>query len=336
MNDVQPRPYSRDYEFTDAMLGAFRSSGGARFFWTLFGWTTALFSIIYLFALPPIVRAYAGLIAGAFEVDAADPEAAMEAMNASVFAMVPALILLSIGTLVVLAVVRAAFYRRYFHNETGGWFPFRFGGDELRQLLAQLGYWSLFLVFYLLFAIIVGIVFGVVIGATMAATSGEPSGGGLAASFGLLALLYLALIVAIVWYLVTFAPAGALTGLRRTTHVLAARKVTKNRFWPLFGALVVAGIIAYVGAYALMLTGVLTGLGSLLSGDALASLSGDDPQAAFDTLAERTRSGSFRMGALFALIATAAGQAFYTLFLLGPSAFHTREWSEADPTAVFQ
>ena len=335
MSDIEARPYSKDYEITDAMFGAFRSPGGARYFWKLFGWSTLLFSLVYLVAVPPIVRAYVALIGGAAgleNADAATAEEALESISASMFSMVPGLILLTIGSLAILAVVRSAFYRRYFHDEADGVFPFRLGADEWRQFLAQLGYWGLFIVFYFVLIFVIALIGGAAAGVS-AAAGGD--GASLAIIFLMMAALYIGMIVGAVWYGVKFAPAGALTGLRRKTHVLAAGKITRNRFWALFGSLFVAGIIGYVIYYALFLTGLFTGLSGLFSGGVFDQLMSDNPEAAIETMAAQTRTTGFRIGAIFAIIMTAAGQAFYLLILMGPSAFFVKQWNESDPREVF-
>ena len=339
MNAIKPRPYSKDYEITDAMFGAFRAPGGARFFSSLLGWTTALLSVIFLVALPPIVRAYLGVVGSIVGLDDADPikpgelERAMGGLGDSLLAMTPALVLLGVGTLAVTAVVRAAFYRRYFHGWDGGWFPFRLGGDEWRQFVVQLGYWGLFVLVYVLFVFLTAVLSGALAGGAAAVGA---DGAVLAITILLVAAIYIGMFVVGFWYGITFAPAGALTGLRRRTHLLAARRVTKNRYWALFGSILVAGLLGYTTYYALSLTGISAGLSSLLTGEMMEGLlSGEDPSAALGSLRDTAGTTRFRIGAFFAVVMTAAGNAFYILMLLGPSAFFVRQWEESDPTAVF-
>ncbi len=339
MSDIQPRPYSKDYEITDAMFGAFRSPGGAKYFWKLFGWSTLLFSVVYLLGLPSFIRGYANLIGSVITVDQADieadPNAAAEAvsgMMGSFASLIPGLLIISIGALAVVSVVRAAFYRRYFFNETDGFFPFRLGGDEGRQFLAQLGYWGLFIVAMFIGAIVMAIIIGIVAG--IAGATGSTAGMVVAGLFGVVA--YLGFYAFLFWFGVKFAPAGALTGLRRKVHVLAARKISANRFWALFGSILVAGIIGYVTYYAMFIIGGIIGFGSLFSGDALESAAGNDPEAFLASLLSASQTTGFRIGAAIGIILMSAGQAFYTVILLGPSAFFVKQWDEADPTAVFE
>ena len=136
--------------------------------------------------------------------------------------------------------------------------------------------------------------------------------------------------------MVKFAPAGALTGMRRKVHVLAARNVSKNRFWGLLGSIIVAGIIAYIASYAAMLIGGMVGLAGLFTGDTAAAFGSEDPAAIGAALSSATSGTGFKIGALFAIVCFAFGNAFYILMLMGPSAFFTKQWAESDPSAVFQ
>ena len=339
MSEIQPRPYSKDYEITDAMFGAFRSPGGPKYFWKLFGWTTLLFSLIYLVAFPPLLRGYLRFFNIAFELeegvgDAEAAEQALEGIGASLLTMVPSFLVLMFGSLLIISIVRAAFYRRYFHQEVDGVFPFRLGADEWRQFGVQLGYWGLFTLFFcgiLLVIVLLGVVLG---GLSAAIGSGSAA---MVVGILIVILIYVAIFVGAFWFGVTFAPAGALTGLRQKAHILAARKITKNRYWALLGSLLVAFLISYIMSYVMSSLGMTTGLAGLFSGGGLTDIMlGENTEDARESLANISESSGFRIGAFFAIIMTAAGQAFYILMMMGPSAFFVRQWNEADPVAVFE
>lgn len=329
MSDITPRPYSKDYEITDAMFGAFRAPGGSRFFWTLMGWTTALFTLVYVLFLPPIIRAYVSMFGALMQIDETnpDPEQSLEAVS-NMLGIIPWFFLLMIGSLAVISVVRAAFYRNYFFGEDGGRFPFRFGGDELRQFLAMLGYYGLFMLGYFGIMFILGIFIGV-----LGATS---NGANLGIAMALMGLLYIGLLVFLVWYGIKFAPAAALTGLRRKTHVLAARHISKHRFWALFGSIIVAGIIGYVVSYAAMIIGAMLGLSGLFSLETLNALSGNDAEGALQGIFAQSQTMGFKIGAFFAIAMASAGYAFYAVLLMGPSAFFVKQWSDSDPSKAFE
>ncbi len=329
MSDIVARPYNKDYEITDAMFGAFRSPGGAKLFFKLLGWTTLLLTVLYFIVFPTIVSNYVEILAGLTAFDPADPDSMDgfgEAMSNAFFSMLPSLILLMVGSLAIISLVRAAFYRAYFHGETTGRFPFKLGADEGRQFLSQLGYWSLYLLGY--------VVFIAVIGAVTALATMTLGNGAAAVVVGLfVVLLYLGLIVYSVWFLVKFAPAGALTGLRRKTHIFAARHVSRNRFWALFGALLVAFVIGYVASYIISLIGAEVAMPGLMDGSVLTD---EDPASALQALLADSATPGFKIRAAFGILMLCAGTAFYMLMLLGPSAFFVRQWDELDPKRAFE
>lgn len=329
--DIQARPYSKDYEITDAMFGAFRAPGGARFFWKLFLWTTLLMTAISLVALPPIVTAYTDLFGNLMTADPEDPAAAEVALGGigRIYAWFGVFFL---GYILIASIARAAFFRHYFFGTDDGVFPFRFGGDELRQIAAQLGYWLIYLLATIIGSFVMAIVIGVVAG--VAVVGGDSVVAAVIA--GAIAVVgYLAFLAFLIWVSIRLLPASALTALRRKVHVFAARKVSANRFWALFGSLLVAGIIAYVVAYAGYILAGVVGFSSIASSGVLEGLTEGSASEGLDALSGLTQSSGFRLFALFAILIVSLGQSFFVLLLAGPPAFFTRQWHESDPTDVF-
>ncbi len=327
MSELVARPYNKDYEITDAMFGAFRSPGGARLFWRLLFWTSVLFTVLYAVLIPPLGRSIAAMINEISSVDVASDEEIGRAMARTFGSVGTQLFILSLGSLAIIAVVKAAFYRAYFRNDLGGVFPFRLGMDEVRQFVVQLGYYVVLMVVYILI-LLVGTTVSVLLGG---------SGGAMTALGGVLMLLtYVGIIVWFVWFGVKFAPASALTALRGKTHLLAARHVSKYRFWALFGSLVVAYILGYIAAYFLLLVGGIVGLSGLFSGGVLDMFSSGDAEGAMATMSATTSTIGFKIAALIGIFIFCAGTAFYTLMLLGPSAFFVQQWEDMDPTKAFE
>lgn len=321
MTPIEPTPYSKDYEITDAMFGAFRSPGGARFFWILFAWGTLFYSIVYgLFALPA-VKIYLDAFANLMRTDALADDAAAAEVVGSLLMLYPLAFLLIIATLLIHALLRATFYRGYFTGETGGAFPFRFGNDEVRQALSVLGCYGTIMIacigaFIALMAVTAGL--GVAFGKAAVAVAGL-----------LLFIGIIATIVGMIWIGVTLSPAGALTAMRGDTHVLAARHVSKNRFWALFGSLLVAGLISYVVQTVVSFGAIIPFLTVFMNGDMMAALSTTDADAAGEVIRESLTSGGFMISVFVSLVLSSASYAFYSLIMAGPTAFFTRQWAEA-------
>jgi len=111
-----------------------------------------------------------------------------------------------IGLLIAASIGEAAFYRKYLLGAEPAKVPLRFDRHLLRNAIIQLGFYSLYTVVYI--------------------------GGALAIGF-------IALFVGLIAYPIKFAPSSALSHFDDKAHILATRKVTKFRFWPLFGAYLV-------------------------------------------------------------------------------------------------
>lgn len=325
MLPLEPTPYSRDYEITDAMFGAFRSPGGIPFFWNLFGWMTLGHSILYAIFAIPIFKSYGTFLMTIIEMGDAPTAEQTTNMMSSMFSIFPLILLMSVFGFALMGIVRATFYRGYFHGDTGGIFPFKFGADEVRQTLAVLGYWGMYLVAYLTPYILIIIVVGI-----FAALLGKA---GVVIAAILAFIGFFGLIAFLIWVMVSLAPAGALTAMRGQTHVLAARYVTKNRFWALFGSCLVAGLIGYVVCYILMFLGFGVGLSGLFNADMMEALAAEDFETVTKNAAKFTNSGGFKIGVFLAIVLSSAGMAFYSLMLAGPTAYFTRQWAESGAKA---
>jgi hypothetical protein len=330
MLPLEPTPYSKNYEITDAMFAAFRTSGGMRFFWKLFGWLTLAYSGLYAVLLPSVFKSYLSFVMMAVEMGDNPSSEQTAAMFSNMMLFIPSVLLLSLLGFVIMAVSRAAFFRGYFFDETGSFFPFRLGADEVRQGLAILGYWGVYLLAYLIPYILLIVVIGILV----ALSSGNGSG---AATVVLAVILGLfggiSLIVFLIWVMVALAPAGALTARRGKTHVLAARHVSKNRFWALFGSLLVAGLIGYVVAYIFIILGFTVGLAGFFNGEMMNALLAEDFDQVMDSVVAFSESSGFKIGVFFAIVLSSAGAAFYSLIIAGPQAFFTRQWVDSGAAA---
>lgn len=319
MSDLRPSPYSRDYEITDAMFGAFRSPGGMPFFWKLFAWGTGLFSVFGFLLFPPAIVSYVDLIRTSVEIETSPEDLGNLGVSFGRFALIWTAYLL--GYVVIVALIRAAFFRGYFFGETEDQIPIQFGRDEVRQGLAILGFIGLIIA-----ASAAAILVLVIFVSLMLVAFGE--NGALPMVLSII-VFYIAFLAMIIWVGVRFYCAGALTGLREKTHVWAARYVSLNRFWPIFGSILVAGIIGYVVNYVASGFALLMAFSGLAGSDLLTILAGQDPEAMIDAIDRATETASFRFATIIAIVLASAGYSFYTIILAGPQAFFTDQWIEA-------
>ncbi len=314
---IRPAPYDKDYEITDAMFGAFRLPGGMRSFWKLFLWSTLLYTVISLLVLPRAIGSYANLMMAIFEMEqSVTPDIGALGLG-SFFGWV---LVIFVAYLVALAVIRAAFFRMYFFGDDGGPVPLRLGGDELRQLLVMLGF------FALIFALTFLVSFAASLFMMLLSAVSENSFVGVA--LGLI-VLYGAVIISLVWLGIRLCCAGALTGLRGETHVLAARYVSKNRFWALFGSLLVAGLIGYVASNVGSSIAMMVAFSQIDFNDIFVLLFQGDPESVVQALLRAKENvANFPVMAI-AIFIMSAGTVFYSLLIAGPEAFFTRQWAEA-------
>jgi hypothetical protein len=173
------------------------------------------------------------------KVDPNDPSAMMP--PASVMTLMPSYLLVMFLTYLLLAAFEAGALRWMIRGEVEGLFGLSLGADTWR---VWAGYW-LWLVFFMLGY------FGLIIVSVLVGGIGGILGNGSTVGVVVLATILAALIYLVVWlYLsVRLAPASAASVGRKRFSFFDAWKVTKGRFWALFGAyllLFVIFIVAYI------------------------------------------------------------------------------------------
>lgn len=193
--------------------------------------------------------------------DPNDPNAVFGAMMppASVMGIMPAYFLMSLFFYFLFAAYEAACLRWMIHGEVKGILGLSLDADTLRVYFTYWLWFFLLLAVYIVF-VMVGV--GVGIGAVMAAQSsgGEQIGGAVL----LAVVLCFALLFALIYIAIRFAPAAATSIARKRFAFFDAWKVTKGRFWALFGSFALLFLMFFVGAMVISIgVGVAMAMGMM-------------------------------------------------------------------------
>lgn len=180
---------------------------------------------------------------------------------ASVIALGPMMLLLQIFYYIIAAAYEASCLRWMIRGETGGILGFSFGADTWRV------YFTYWIWFFLAIAIGIGmfVVFGSVIGSMFAfgAAGGDTSNAG--GMVIVAPLLFLVVFCVLIYISVRLAPAAATSVARNRFAFFDAWKVTRGRFWALFGAFVLLFLMYFV-AYVVLSAAVGVAIGVGMAG----------------------------------------------------------------------
>jgi hypothetical protein len=325
---IEPRKRIAAFDFNGAAGGTFMTPGGKDFALRLWFWMSAFLSIVFIVTIPMFVGSYGDVLEQSWLSNRAvfsgqeppDPEGMMTALGK----ILPGTFVWFLGLWVVVAAGEAAFYRRYFQNQEAARQPLRFGREELRVMLCQLAVWAL-----LYFGLIVGTIIVSVLAGVFAVLS--PILMGLIFFFGFIGLFLFWIALAI-----RLAPAAALSTRQSKTHVLAANKVTKNRFWNLFVAYLVTYLGGYIGYYVINMISIGIATGDMNFVWALSGLGEENPRVLFDAAAERMKGPLGMTLGILAMIINAAAMSAWVLLVAGVNAYAVKWWDGDNPVPNFE
>jgi hypothetical protein len=183
----------------------------------------------FMIVMQPMFQAQAAMAGGA------DPAAAMAAMPA----MLGRLLLVELGIFILFIILFTATQRAVLRPEQAGFAYIRLGMDELRMLGLSL---LLLIIFYAV-TLVVGILVGLVMGLAL---SGGGSGGGAAAAVLLTILFTCAILVFGIWFQVRVSLMFPLILIRGQIALGEGWRLSRGRFWTLFGAYLIIILLLFV------------------------------------------------------------------------------------------
>ena len=322
--NIESRPRRAPFDFVAAVTAMFQTTDGKAFAWRLLFWTTAALSVVMLISLPFILPHYGPLL----DVNQQNMQAIMEGRTSSqadndailgaLKGMILPGLLMTLGSWAAFASGEAALHRKVLRGEENARRPLGFGADELRVMLAQLGVWAAFFVIYIGGAIFIGLMAVIPVLGIILAILG-----------------FFFLFAMIIYIPVRLAPAAALSVKSKQAHLMSARRITKGRFWPLFGAYVVVFIGGYMLIYFVMITLLM-----IVTGDSNAVMSinglGDTlPSEMMADAGERLKNPFFMVIGVLGVIVYSLAYASWMLSVAGIAAYAVKWWQEDDPIAPF-
>ena len=218
----------------------------------------------------------------------------------SVMTLMPAYFLFLLGYYILLASYEAACLRWMIHGETGGVFGLSFGADTWRVYFTYWLWFLLLIAFYIVCAIVAG-------GAMASIFMGMQGGAEPSPAVVLVPLVVgLVVLLALIYFGVRLAPAAATSIARRKFAFFDAWKVSKGRFWGLFGAFLLLFLMFFVFIIAVEIAFI-----AMVSVTALSATGGAEPQSAEEAF--RAFATPQYMAAVIGIILamTAASFVFY-------------------------
>ncbi|MDG2529396.1 hypothetical protein [Caulobacter endophyticus] len=298
----------KTFSATDAAISGFglvREHPKAVGVWVLISTiVSAVVALITVGLFGPQLEAFANLSQNSASPDPAETLRLMSGLAPAMFCSL-------IYSIAFYSVLMAAIYRATLRPADSRQAYLRFGADELRQagvsILLVLLFFAAYLGIVLLLAILIGVLSAI----------SKPLGG-LAA-----VLLVPAGLGALLYFAVRLSLANVLTFAKGKIDIFGSMALTKGRFWPMFGAYLVATILAVVVYLLLFL--IVTLLGGALSGFNMETLSDlmQSQTTSLESLMTPTGILSLAVGGLIAVLTSVT---IYT-----PSAMIYREIG-ADPT----
>ncbi len=301
----------RKLDFGRLVSWGYNGTTSRNFFVRLVLWTAALILILYAALGPSILKAYAPFFQANFELqqNPEDPES-IKAIFGVLSGLMGKFIVFMLVFWAVVASAETAYHKNVFFKEDRGFFPLRFGGSELKLMVAQLFVCLCWLLTYfgaiLALVLIIGILgaLGGLLGSVVAAILV-----GLASLVGIILFIWVNLYV-----FARLSPAGAATIMNDRIITADAWRMTKGNAAPIVFGFLLIGLVGYVVMSVVQFGGLsLAFPGSGIMSVMMSSPS-QDPSETFAIMAEQITNPGTMITLILAIIMMAV---FMPLWYIG-------------------
>ena len=271
------------FDFGRAISQLFSQPGGRDFAIRLILWTSILLGITFALIAKPYLSMMGDMLEASWasSQNPEDPEAAL-AMFAGLAKYILPMLLATLLMWAVYASAEAALHKRIFHNHDAGFFPLRFGVDEIRVMGAQ------FFVYLMVFGIYILGLLAIVVVSGILGMAGQGSGLGAA----LLGLILIVGGIFFLWFLAYFsirmAPAAALSVKNDKLAITDGWRITKKRTGNLFLAYLLIFIVGYVAISVVQMTAFSMILNENYF-ELMYGLGSENPRIVFEQAAEKLK-----------------------------------------------
>ena len=250
---------ARPFSFDNAAFHFARTDGPPGFlpkYLAIYAVGVVVMAVIGFLALQPLLQGY--LQAFAMMSQGASESQIQQVLGESILGNLGRIGLGYLGLMIFYAafwsIMECAVLRRYVRDES---FSIGWGADEWRMLGVGLIWMAAFIAAYIAMAL-AAVVLVMPVGAF---AQDNPALVGL-----WMVVVFIGLGLSWVYFAVKLSPAGAMTIRDQKVVYFDAWGASKGRFWPMFGAFVVLGLILYVAMMVFYMIGAFTVVGAAMSG----------------------------------------------------------------------
>jgi hypothetical protein len=314
------------FDFQRAISQLFGASTGKDFSIRLVLWTAVLIGVSFVLIAKPYVGMM-GIVLEASWVTNKNPNDA-EAIFGAYSGLGQYVLPIFLATMFMWAVyasAETALHKKIFRDEDAGFFPLRFGADEVRVMGAQ------FMVYLMVFGIYFGAAIALVLFSALGAVLGSAGAviGVLLAFVGLIVLLWF-----LPYFSIRMAPAAALTVKRQQLTVTKGWGITHKRAGSLFLAYLLIFILGYV-AVTIVQTMAFSSFLDESYLTLMTGLSDESPRVVFEQAAEKLKQPGTMIILIVCAILYAVVTAIWWLSIAGVANYAVQWEAEENEPSVF-